>query len=161
MQLPVGILCPVGTVTLDSPHPGFDPALPEECDPSGGRLVRESLEIVSLLLLLRPNTFKPLLFLSPLSHIFTKGHNTLCSRFLQAHVVALVYLWRAGCFLPGLVSASLTTLCFGTDHVHEHILCPARSTVVDNLLNTVIGWFFHVVCVVTSCHSGGKIHFFN
>lgn len=48
------ILCPVGTVTLDSPHPGFDPALPEECDPSVGRLVRESLEIVSLL---HPNTF--------------------------------------------------------------------------------------------------------
>lgn len=40
-QLPVGILCPLGTVTLDSPHPGFGPALPEECDPSGGRLVRE------------------------------------------------------------------------------------------------------------------------
>lgn len=48
------ILCPVGTVTLDSPHPGFNPALPEECDPGGGRLVRESLEIVSLPL---PHTF--------------------------------------------------------------------------------------------------------
>ena len=73
------ISCPVGTVTLDSPHPGFDPALPEECDPSGGRLVRESLEIVSLppLLLLRPKTFKPLFF--PLSHFFTKGHDTLCT----------------------------------------------------------------------------------
>lgn len=56
------ILCPVGTVTLESPHPGFDPALPEECDPSGGRLVRESLEIVSLLLPLHLNCFNPLFF---------------------------------------------------------------------------------------------------
>lgn len=56
------ILCPVGTVTQDSPHSGFDPALPEECDPSGGRLVRESLEIVSLLPL-HPDTSKPLFFL--------------------------------------------------------------------------------------------------
>lgn len=38
-------------MTLDSPHPGFDPALPEECDPNGGRLVRESWAILSLLLL--------------------------------------------------------------------------------------------------------------
>lgn len=36
------ILCPVGFVTLDSPHPGFDPALPEECDPCRGCLVRDS-----------------------------------------------------------------------------------------------------------------------
>ncbi len=55
------ILCPVGTVTLDSPHPGFDPALPEEYDPSGGRLVLETLLIISLLLL-RPNSFKPLFY---------------------------------------------------------------------------------------------------
>lgn len=93
-------------MTLDSPHPGFDPALPEECDPSGGRLVRESLEIVSLLLLLRPNTFKPL-FSFPLSHFFTKGHNTLCGWFVQADAVVLVYLCITGNFLPGLVSASL------------------------------------------------------
>ena len=58
------ISCPVGTVTLDSPHPGFDPALPEECDPSGGRLVRESLEIVSL----------PLLRPKLLSHCFSPYH---------------------------------------------------------------------------------------
>lgn len=60
-EFPVGILCPVGTVTLDSPLPGFDPALPEECDPSRGRLVRESSEIVSLLL--RPNSLKPPFFI--------------------------------------------------------------------------------------------------
>lgn len=29
---PREVLCPVGTVTLGSPLPGFDPALPEECD---------------------------------------------------------------------------------------------------------------------------------
>jgi len=29
---------PVGTVTLDSPHPSFDPALAEECDLRGGCL---------------------------------------------------------------------------------------------------------------------------
>lgn len=91
-------------MTLDSPHPGFDPALPEECDPSGGRLVRESLEIVSLLL--RPNTFKPL-FSFLLSHFFPKGHNTLRGCFVQADVVVLVYLSITGHFLPALVSASL------------------------------------------------------
>lgn len=79
MQLPIGILCPVGTVTLESPHPGFDPALPEECDPSGGRLVRESLEIVSLLLPLHLNCFNPLFcfFFPTLSHFFTNGHYAL------------------------------------------------------------------------------------
>lgn len=86
------ILCPVGTVTLDSPHPGFDPTLSEECDPSGGRLVHESLEISSLLLLLRPNNFKPLFF----PNFFTKGHNAPSSQFVQVYVVALVYLWIVG-----------------------------------------------------------------
>lgn len=40
-QPPVGMLCPVGVVTLDSPHPGFDPAHTVECDPGGGHLVHE------------------------------------------------------------------------------------------------------------------------
>lgn len=44
---PGEILCPVGTVTQGSPLPGFDPALPEECDPRGACLARESLEIGS------------------------------------------------------------------------------------------------------------------
>ena len=50
------ILFPVGTVTLDSPHQGFDPALPQECDPGGGRRVHKSLEIVGLRLLLLSDT---------------------------------------------------------------------------------------------------------
>ena len=40
-QPPVEMLCSVGVVTLDSPHPGFDPALTVECDPGRGHLVRE------------------------------------------------------------------------------------------------------------------------
>lgn len=44
---PGEILCPVGTVTQGSPLPGFDPALPEECDPRRACLARESLEIGS------------------------------------------------------------------------------------------------------------------
>lgn len=35
-SLTVWILCPVTTVTLDSPHPRFDPSFPQECDPIQG-----------------------------------------------------------------------------------------------------------------------------
>lgn len=48
---PCEVLCPVGAVTLGSPLPGFDPALPEECDPHKACLAHESLGIAGWLLL--------------------------------------------------------------------------------------------------------------
>lgn len=108
-QLPVWILWYL--MSCRHCDPGLTPPRLWPCTPWGmwpQWLVHESLEIVSLLLL-RPNSFKPLFF--PISHFFTKGHYAP----VDCWAVPLGWSVHHSSSVQCFVTVSHSLLTFGTD----------------------------------------------
>lgn len=124
---PCEVLRPLGAVTLGSPLPGFDPALPEECDPQSDCSVHESLGIVGRLLLLRQHKLEATVSLPNACFLFLlyfcQQSFTFC--FFPTHAQHLLNLsWTLS---PGVCTHIIPSLLFALPSFKHPALCTLKG----------------------------------